>query len=361
MKSSSKFVLVLLLSACLPPLVGCADFDLRRPIPWVDDGKNDPKAPGDVVVFWQNAIHHRTGRRPTRGFGGRIMFHDQKKGDPTKVEGTLVVYAFDEENRRPGDNCPTRKFVFPAEQFAKHYSESELGHSYSVWIPWDEVGGPTAKISLIARFMPLGGAEVVSGQAKLVLPGRNFPPAELADQGPSRDDHAGSGVRPASYDEQSPDGATQDSREQLGRMISTTIQIPPRFGSSAPTARTRTRPAANPSTTYQPDPGQSHGAASSRPMADHSAARDKRTPRTPSTTSRTSMETLRAGAALAGLREFPQEASRSVHSPLARSRSPASPTAGLSRDRAPSQPSRSTWRSPRNQSALPSVTVSEAN
>lgn len=335
MKSSSKFVRLLLLSACLPPLVGCADFDLRRPIPWVNDGKNDPKAPGDVVVFWRNAIHHRAGRRPTRGFGGRVMFHDQKKGDPTKVEGTLVIYAFDEKNRRPGDNRPTRKFVFPAERFAKHYSESELGHSYSVWIPWDEVGGPTTELGLIARFIPLGGGEVASGQAKMILPGRDFPPAELADQGPSRDDRSGSSVRPASFDEQRPDGATEDSRRRADRMTSTTIQIPPRFGSSAPIARSRTRPAANPSTTYQPDPAQSRGATSSRPTADHSAARDKRTPRTPSTTSRMSMETLRAGAALAGPREFPQEASRSVHSPRPRSHSLASPTAGLSRDRAP--------------------------
>ena len=54
-----------------------------------------------------------------------------------KGRGSLVVYAFDETDRDPANMKPDRKFVFTQEQFEKHYSKSTLGHSYSVWLPWD--------------------------------------------------------------------------------------------------------------------------------------------------------------------------------------------------------------------------------
>ena len=83
-----------------------------------------------------------------------------------------MVYAFDEDGRDPSNAKPDRKYVFTKEQFAKHYSKSNIGHSYSVWIPWDEVGGPQKQISLIVRFTPDKGDVVVGEQTRHLLPGR---------------------------------------------------------------------------------------------------------------------------------------------------------------------------------------------
>ena len=108
---------------------------------------------------------------PARGFGGRLTFYDSKADKPVKVDGTLVVYVFDEEGRDPGNAKPDRKYVFSKEDWERHYSKSELGHSYSVWLPWDEVGGPQKEISLIVRFTPSTGPTIVGEQARQVLPG----------------------------------------------------------------------------------------------------------------------------------------------------------------------------------------------
>lgn len=148
------------------------DFDLRRNIPWRVGDVPSSKTPTKIVAVWTDAVLHQAGKPATRGFGGRLMFYGPDESTPIKVDGTLVVYAFDEEGRSPTDVKPDRKYVFSPEQFARHYSKSKLGHSYSVWVPWDEVGGPRKEISLIARFIPKnGGAAVVSAQARQNLPG----------------------------------------------------------------------------------------------------------------------------------------------------------------------------------------------
>jgi hypothetical protein len=87
------------------------------------------------------------------------------------VEGSLVVYAYDDTGAGPMQTPPTRKFVFPAEQLNEHYSESMLGHSYSFWLPWDKVGGEPRHISLIARFEPLKGPPIKSEITRHILPG----------------------------------------------------------------------------------------------------------------------------------------------------------------------------------------------
>ena len=67
---------------------------------------------------------------------------------------------------------PDRKYVFTKDQLPSHYSKSKLGHSYSVWLPWDETGGPQKEVSLIARFTPEKGGVVVGEQTKQILPGK---------------------------------------------------------------------------------------------------------------------------------------------------------------------------------------------
>ena len=95
----------------------------------------------------------------------------REKDDPVRVEGQLVVYAFDETDRAPHETQPTRRYIFPKDEFARHESDSKLGASYSVWLPWDEAGGPSKKISLIARFEPEGGPIVLGEQTRHMLPG----------------------------------------------------------------------------------------------------------------------------------------------------------------------------------------------
>lgn len=143
--------------------------------PWSSD--DDSQTPQRVVCSWTDTVLHQAGKTPQRGFGGRLIFYGEDAEKPILVEGQLVVYAFDETNRDPMDNKPTRRYVFPAEQVARRMSKTSLGPSYSFWLPWDEVGGPQTEVSLISRFEPKKGALIMSEQTRHLLPGATTPAA----------------------------------------------------------------------------------------------------------------------------------------------------------------------------------------
>lgn len=166
-----KSIQVLGLILAVGQIAGCSQFDLRKKIPWGkgEDGLID--RPTKVVAMWTDTICTIAGQVPSRGFGGRIYFYDTDPNKPRKVKGSLVVFAFDETDRAPTNTKPDRKFVFTQEQFEKHYSQSALGHSYSVWIPWDDVGGPQKEISLLVRFTTEEGALVVGDMSRVLLNG----------------------------------------------------------------------------------------------------------------------------------------------------------------------------------------------
>ena len=107
---------------------------------------------------------------PSEGLEGRIYLYN-RSGDPVKAEGQLVVYAFDESNPRDIDQVPDRRYVFTSEQLQRHYSESSIGPSYSVWLPWDGVGGPPTKVNLVPTFLPTIGQVVVGQEVRQHLPG----------------------------------------------------------------------------------------------------------------------------------------------------------------------------------------------
>jgi len=108
--------------------------------------------PVKMAVTWTPDTLMQTGRTTTRGFGGRIFFYDEKSR-AVPVEGTLIVHGFDENTSNP--ETAVKRYEFTPEQFTRHFSTTDLGASYSVWIPWDAVGGEPSRISLVASFKPV--------------------------------------------------------------------------------------------------------------------------------------------------------------------------------------------------------------
>ncbi len=170
-------LLVSLVVGCRGPLSseeesGKPFVSIGNPLEWgAETGEPRSGTPRRIVATWSDTIRQKMGESAERGFGGRLYFYDNE-ADPIMVEGRLVVYAFDESQRDPTDHKPTRRYIFPADQLTKHMSESEIGPSYSVWLPWGGVEGAPTHVSLIARFEPFeGGGLVVSEQARQRLPG----------------------------------------------------------------------------------------------------------------------------------------------------------------------------------------------
>ena len=162
---------------------GCAQIDLKPRWPWADK-QPKPQHPVRLTAIWTDTVLHQPGRAGTRGFGGRMMFYAEKGDLPVPVEGKLTVYAFNETHRDQTSSKPNRKFVFTTEQLPKHYSESELGPSYSFWLPWDDVQGEQVQISLITRFEPATGGVVLSEMTHHALSGSR--PEEAVARAPAR-------------------------------------------------------------------------------------------------------------------------------------------------------------------------------
>ena len=135
------------------------------------DGPPEPYPnPVKIAATWTPDTLIQTGRTPTRGFGGRVFFYDEKSR-PVPVEGTLTVHGFDDSGGDPENDM--KRFVFTPEQFTRHFGQSDLGASYSVWIPWDAVGGSQKKISLVTSFLTAKGESIQGIPATLLLPGKD--------------------------------------------------------------------------------------------------------------------------------------------------------------------------------------------
>lgn len=244
MLSIPRFLCSVVPLAILLSAAGCSPWNLSEPMawPWKEE---KPEIPGRLVAMWTDDVLYHANRSATRGFGGRLMFYNDEQKEPVKVDGTLVVYAFDEDGRKPSDVVPDRKFVFTPEQFSKYYSKSDLGHSYSVWLPWDKPDGPQKEISLIVRFIPAMGPIVVGKQTRHILSGNAVTPelqqAEFTQEMPQQAT-AGQFVQSASYDvplSSGPQNGGPMVDSSMPAMTTTTIPIPSRFGRPAPVATMR--------------------------------------------------------------------------------------------------------------------------
>lgn len=137
--------------------------------PWKKDEVK--KLPDRILPVWTESVLHQPNQPGVRGFGGRIYFYEKDNTDPIEIDGSLAVYVFDADDIDATSQKPLRKFMFTKEQFAEHMSKTSIGPSYSIWLPWGEIGGPPRRLSLIARFEGSEGGTVISDPTIKLLPG----------------------------------------------------------------------------------------------------------------------------------------------------------------------------------------------
>jgi hypothetical protein len=210
--------------------------------------KPEPEKPERMVATWTDTTLSTAGHSTKRGFGGKLMFFKRGSEDPVRVEGNLVVYAFDETDRPDHETQPTRRYIFPMDEFVRHESESSLGPTYSFWLPWDEIGGQQRHISLIAKFEPKDGPVVIGEQTRHLLPGLTHDPnADKPQLAKIVQTENGEQVRLAAYSGQAaatvPPGASEHSVVAPTRqreMSTATIPLPKRLSEAAAQEQTST-------------------------------------------------------------------------------------------------------------------------
>lgn len=163
-------VLILLILSCCC-MVGCQFAPKKLPDSWKWGEDDKPALPDRILAVWTDTVLHQPNQPGVRGFGGRVFFYLKDQTDPIEVDGKLAVYVFDAEDADPMNQKPLRKYVFTADQFTSHMSKTSIGPSYSVWLPWGEVGGPQMKLSIIARFEGVDGGTTISDPTIKLLPG----------------------------------------------------------------------------------------------------------------------------------------------------------------------------------------------
>lgn len=181
-KPHALVLAIVTLAPITVPSLGCSTFgkkpgasqpSLMDRIPLIgkknaDENPEPYPNPAKMAVTWTPDTLVQSGRTPTRGFGGRVFFYDERSR-AVPVEGTLIVHGFDDSNGT--DNPETKRFEFTPEQFTRHYGQSELGASYSIWIPWDAIGNPQRRVSLVTSFKTVEGRMLQGVPATMQLPG----------------------------------------------------------------------------------------------------------------------------------------------------------------------------------------------
>ena len=214
---------------CVVMCAGCASLTgdttkgKKKESSWPWAKKKEYQIPQSVNVTWSHDIFTAEGKPPTRGFGGRLYFYNEKS-QAIPVEGELTVFGFDDTHRDHSGmsvESADKRFKFTAEQFTQHFSESQLGASYSIWIPWDAAPGEAKKIMLIPTFRTKEGRLIKGKPASLLLPG---PPGsdgfdEVIQASAKRP--AGNGARSNASSSIPPSGATSGTTPRT-----TTLQMP---------------------------------------------------------------------------------------------------------------------------------------
>jgi hypothetical protein len=198
---------------------------------WSFFKKKPYQTPQSINVTWTYDIYTKEGKPPTRGFGGRLYFYNEKS-QAIPVEGELTVYGFDDTERsHDGASIESadKRFRFTPEQFTTHFSESELGASYSIWIPWDAAPGMQKKIMLIPTFKTKDGPVIRGNAATVLLPGMT--PQQDREQVIQAS--APGGVQRASHNGSANHASVSHGSGNTAHRT-TTIQLPPRGYSAKP-------------------------------------------------------------------------------------------------------------------------------
>jgi len=168
----SLALLTMCLSGLLLSVCGCQSLTTTKQWTWPWDANNkEPQVPDRILPIWTDTIMHQPGRPGIRGFGGRVYFYAGEDTQAIEVDGGLVVYVFDSDKMDPHSPSPEKKYVFTPEHMKNHMSEAPLGKSYSIWLPWDEVGGESRSLTLVTRFEGTKGGVILSQPAVKFLPG----------------------------------------------------------------------------------------------------------------------------------------------------------------------------------------------
>jgi hypothetical protein len=163
--------------AALLTLSGCATLQF----PWDDKvpeaSKKNPVV--QITCLWEPS----EGRDPNgilcRGFAGQILFLGNKGGTPVKVDGSVMIYLFDNQGTPEEQAAPVHQYNFDAVSWSQHMRVGTMGPTYHVFVPYTRQGTYEALCSLRVKLTPKEGSPIYSDHSEIPLRGkkRDVPPS----------------------------------------------------------------------------------------------------------------------------------------------------------------------------------------
>jgi hypothetical protein len=170
---SFKFLQIIVL-AILPCLTGCSTSWLNTSLGMgtklEQESVDNPVI--KLIPVWQEGEGPGVENQvSSRGFGGQIYFITEKKGLPSEVKGSIMVYLFDDKGTPEEQAKPIYQFNFEPEAWMQHSIMTKLGPAYTLFIPYPRPGRDLANCALRIRSTPPHGSPLFSQMTTLTLPG----------------------------------------------------------------------------------------------------------------------------------------------------------------------------------------------
>lgn len=183
--------------------------------------------PSRMVAIWSESTIVGPNQVPIRGLGGRIYLYNRNH-QAVKGDGDLIVYAYNDEGSNEEKVEPDRKYVISADELKRHYSPSEFGPSYSVWIPWDSAANDSLALSVVPIFKNTDGPTLVGDHSRNLLSGKGERAGVLAQR--LHQSEKATAVQPASFQDskQQPSGDQREASDATddGGIKTSTIRVP---------------------------------------------------------------------------------------------------------------------------------------
>ena len=126
-----------------------------------------------IIAVWEASRGRDMNGSPSRGMAGQISFYTPGDPSPVPVDGTVLIYVFDNVGSKSEQAKPIHKFRFSSGAWNRHLRESQLGPTYHVFIPYTQKVVHQVEVAIAVRFLPdkPNAPQAASDLAPITLPG----------------------------------------------------------------------------------------------------------------------------------------------------------------------------------------------
>ena len=177
-----------------------------------------------ILCLWEPAEGQGLDGKPSRGFAGQILMFAHGSPSPIPVHGRVHIYEYVNYHPDEVDPQPIHKFTFDDGGWNAHRTESTLGESYNVFLPYVVKNNGHATCALRVEYVSPDGRVISSPYTEVTLTAKtsNKPLSALR-----RDILSDSEPRSIAGDRESAGrNAVTELEDEVPSIDSTTIALP---------------------------------------------------------------------------------------------------------------------------------------